>query len=561
MQTLQKKIFILAIMLMGFGLSAQQLEHPMVVEVNTPFNLAGPYVYGYQSDWGPTSLASTITGEAAWARTAANDSIACDSVVNDLTGKVALVRRGACNFSLKALNAQTQGAVACVICNNQPGAGVINMAGGTFGAQVNIPAVMLSYEDCELLANAMDAGDTVNMTFRKPALVANRTSTYAYRTPLSQVHDLDLINIGLTNTSSTAIPQAIVKVDITDPANNLTTYMDTVNLPADTVINFHVFQEVYPAPTDTGRYQIVFSADYTTDSVFQDFVVTENTFALDNGNPDDQRFYTLADFSANRYDVGACFYTADTSEAFHWASFGLGSNPDYIQQRLNVFLYKAKPGVTITGQDVDYSKFDIVAVSTHNIRAEDTAIGSLIVKRLYEVQNGGDSIILDANSLYALVVSYRGDGSIADPLYFEFAGNGARLDFSTIVHGTDLSMGGFGGPQARVRMHKEAAYTTGTPSGSGLAVSESPLLDAASLSLFPNPTQDVLNLNIFATDGAEKATVSIMTATGQVLKRQVVALNGQNTVEQLQLKDLPAGAYLAYLQIGNKFTVKQFVKQ
>ncbi|WCL80701.1 T9SS type A sorting domain-containing protein [Saprospira sp. CCB-QB6] len=551
----------MSFLLMGLGLSAQQLEHPMVVEVNTPASISGTYVYGYQSDWGPTSLAATITGEAAWARTAANDSIACDSVVNDLTGKVALVRRGACNFSLKTLNAQTQGAVACVICNNQPGAGVINMAGGTFGAQVNIPAVMLSYEDCALLANAMDAGDTVNITFRKPALVANRTSTYAYRTPLSQVHDLDLINIGLINTSPTAVPQAIVKVDITDPANNVTSYMDTLSLAADTVIDFHIFEEVYPAPTDTGRYQIVFSADYTTDTVFQDFVVTENTFALDNGNPADQRFYTLADFSANRYDVGACFYTADTVEAFHWASFGLGPNPDYIQQQLNVFLYKAKPGVTITGQDVDYSKFDIVAVNSHNIRAEDTASGSLIIKRLYEVQNGEDSIVLDSNTLYALVVSFRGNGSIVDPPYFEFAGNGARLDFSTIVHGTDLSMGGFGGPQVRVRMHKEASYTAETPTGSGLAVNESPLLEAASLSLFPNPTQDLLNLNIVAVDGAEEAIVSIMTATGQVLKSQVVALNGQNTIEQVQLKDLPAGAYLAYLQIGNKFTVKQFVKQ
>lgn len=55
MRILQQKLFLFACLLMGFGLSAQQLEHPMLVEVNSPSNLAGSYIYGFQSDWGPTS--------------------------------------------------------------------------------------------------------------------------------------------------------------------------------------------------------------------------------------------------------------------------------------------------------------------------------------------------------------------------------------------------------------------------------------------------------------------------------------------------------------------------
>jgi subtilisin family serine protease len=62
------------------------------------------------------------------------------------TGKAALIRRGSCEFGVKALNAQNAGAVAVVIYNNAAGGNaLINMGPGAVGNQVTIPAVFVGY--------------------------------------------------------------------------------------------------------------------------------------------------------------------------------------------------------------------------------------------------------------------------------------------------------------------------------------------------------------------------------------------------------------------------------
>ena len=58
--------------------------------------------------------------DLAWARTADGDSLACTAVVNGqaLAGKAAMVRRGICNFQVKAYNAAIAGASAVVVVNH-----------------------------------------------------------------------------------------------------------------------------------------------------------------------------------------------------------------------------------------------------------------------------------------------------------------------------------------------------------------------------------------------------------------------------------------------------------
>ena len=69
----------------------------------------------------------------------------CEPVTNsgDLAGKIALIRRGVCEFGFKALVAQNAGAIAVVVINNVEGAPIV-MAGGDFGDQVTIPVLMVS---------------------------------------------------------------------------------------------------------------------------------------------------------------------------------------------------------------------------------------------------------------------------------------------------------------------------------------------------------------------------------------------------------------------------------
>jgi PA domain/Secretion system C-terminal sorting domain len=71
----------------------------------------------------------------------------CQAIVNDLTGKIAIIDRGACEFGVKCLNAENAGAILVIVCNNQA-TDIFSMGAGAVGDQVTIPALMISMADC-----------------------------------------------------------------------------------------------------------------------------------------------------------------------------------------------------------------------------------------------------------------------------------------------------------------------------------------------------------------------------------------------------------------------------
>jgi hypothetical protein len=70
----------------------------------------------------------------------------CTAISTPLAGKIALVDRGACEFSTKSLNAQKAGAAAVIIANNSA-AQIFTLAAGTDAKRVRIPSVMVSQAD------------------------------------------------------------------------------------------------------------------------------------------------------------------------------------------------------------------------------------------------------------------------------------------------------------------------------------------------------------------------------------------------------------------------------
>lgn len=96
----------------------------------------------------------------------ANPTEACEPIQNDLTGKIAVIRRGNCSFVSKVLKAQDQGAVAAIIVNNI--GGQITMAGETI--RVTIPAISITQVDGEAIISALENGETVNATMEDAGL-------------------------------------------------------------------------------------------------------------------------------------------------------------------------------------------------------------------------------------------------------------------------------------------------------------------------------------------------------------------------------------------------------
>ncbi len=77
-----------------------------------------------------------------------NLNLACDDspALPDLTGTIALLGRGACDFTVKMRNAQNAGAVGVIMVNREPGAPFV-MSHNGLEDRPTIPGVMISLED------------------------------------------------------------------------------------------------------------------------------------------------------------------------------------------------------------------------------------------------------------------------------------------------------------------------------------------------------------------------------------------------------------------------------
>jgi Secretion system C-terminal sorting domain len=80
---------------------------------------------------------------------------------------------------------------------------------------------------------------------------------------------------------------------------------------------------------------------------------------------------------------------------------------------------------------------------------------------------------------------------------------------------------------------------------------------ATEILLFPNPTTDVLQLQL--NKGYDKMNVQILNATGQLVKQLTVPASNQTIAVPVQ--NLAAGKYWLHLQSGNEKQVLQFVKE
>ncbi|MCB0654255.1 MAG: T9SS type A sorting domain-containing protein [Saprospiraceae bacterium] len=150
---------ILTIMLLMAVQIVNAQSHRLII--TEPTGIAGEYEM-LAGGFGAASCSiNNITAEANFVVDGTGGTLACDTVTNDLTGKIAFLDRGDCNFSLKAYHAQEQGAVAVVVCNNVADA-IFSMGGGDFGDLVTIPTLMMSLQDCNIIRPELE-GATVTI--------------------------------------------------------------------------------------------------------------------------------------------------------------------------------------------------------------------------------------------------------------------------------------------------------------------------------------------------------------------------------------------------------------
>lgn len=141
---------------------------------------------GFLTDIGRTDVGTTIWGGLISQNMVTADikvvhaasvqgsqpSMGCGQVLNDVSGKVAMIDRGVCEFGTKALNAQNAGAVAVIICNvagvnGGTGEEILGMAAGEDGGTVSIPVIAMKLSKCNEIKASLESNIPVTVTFEE----------------------------------------------------------------------------------------------------------------------------------------------------------------------------------------------------------------------------------------------------------------------------------------------------------------------------------------------------------------------------------------------------------
>jgi extracellular elastinolytic metalloproteinase len=132
--------------------------HEVAVTGGATFNASG-------AAYGPALSTTGVTGPIT--RTSPADG--CTAISTVLTGRVALIDRGGCEFTLKTLNAQARGATAVIIANNNTARPdeTFSLAAGTNAKSARIGTVMVSLAS----GNALKALAAPSGTVRSKAVL------------------------------------------------------------------------------------------------------------------------------------------------------------------------------------------------------------------------------------------------------------------------------------------------------------------------------------------------------------------------------------------------------
>jgi hypothetical protein len=482
----------------------------------------------------------------------------CDSAgVNDLTGKIALIYRNTCGFGQKALYAQARGAVAVIIVNREEA--LVNMNGGTEGANVTIPVVFIQKIDGDAIRTTIEGGTTVvALIGDKTGLFANDLSIYDNRAiradygskplPLAQNASEFAVPFGgwVYNYGQNA--QTNVRMTTTVSKNGTTLYTQTsagatINANDSLYITTPTFSQ---ASYTAGEYEVMYSIDMDSTDLYAADNVSSYKFSLGD-------LWSLAHLdTATTVHVDGYYRsntlpssTFETCVALKDANAGrIATNGAYFGGLAVAVADTAT--LSLTGQAVDLTIYEwndadvtTAATAISNINAvatgtyeylsndtEQTIFIPLMDPPVFTFQNNQQYLACITTYEPRLYLAYSttdyyDENTVADNL----------IRFPHRPDGGAFVMGGFG-------ITSSLAFNT----SDDLAVAENNVEAAA----FPNPSADVITVKLNATGNA---TLSITDIAGRLISTQTIKVNnGQFTTNVAGMNN---GTYVFALDFEN----------
>jgi hypothetical protein len=526
--------------------------------------LEGSCSFSAPADWGGP-ITTNVCYPIVWGYTA-TDSLGCTALVGNYSGKLVMIRRGGCEFGVKALAAQTAGAAAVAIANNTSATAgddcnAPGMGAGASGASVTTaPAFMFCRAMVNVIDAALKAGKTPEICIRLLSLEF-RMAEYSYAVPLSQVDTIDLLSLSIKNRTGLTQPFTS-KVTIVDPAGTSTSLTTVDTLMADS-ITIVQFDQYVPTP-QLGKFKLTYSTDLATskgDTLYREFLVTPHTFATDNYVKNGGISNNTNFAETNKYTAAALYKTGDQPITVKYATFGINNaatiatgNSD--ADVVTIYVHDADPdnnGTNDIGEDVAaFDALPILGFSTVNFTAT-TPVDSLL--NVVIDPFSGSSIDLVPNHLYYLRLEYDG-ANAATGLQLSFSvSRDADYDFgftslgaiTPIILGNSFFGGGWGGATVIARLQDKDFDPT-----SGLGQPAPSPLDNTKVTVSPNPTADFANVDIELDETNTSVKISLINvASGRIeqIKKVSQVKDGRFTFDT---KSLPSGNYVVWVQTSGE---------
>ena len=273
-------------------------------------------------------------------------AIGCDTTnaaTQDLTGKIAVIYRGRCEFGIKAYNAEKRGAAAVIIINHT--GDPIPMGAGAFGdTKVTIPVVMVGRtvgDDLFLAINSCTPGSVLGFIGSKVGIYAddmgssiadivmpNELAKPAYLAQTGAEYPVDLgfwaFNYG-TN-AQTGVTATVDVLFNSSPVYSQTSTPLNFAAPAGIVVDTQYFDlgTFAPATLGAGTYKVTYTLNLTgtdedtTDNIYTyEYNLTGNSYAKSRtdaaGNPINSTAFSLNETTTQYDDFEVCMVFRDAN--------------------------------------------------------------------------------------------------------------------------------------------------------------------------------------------------------------------------------------------------------
>jgi hypothetical protein len=541
--------------------------------VDPPSGNSGNYTNTYTDpaggDWSVpdmTDPANAVTGELALAI----DSLGCVALTNGaaIAGKIAVIYRGGCEFGLKALNAQNEGAIAVVLVNHT--GDPVGMGGGADGINVTIPVIMISEQTGALIHDEIVAGGLTCFIGNKNGFYANdigigqkdvlRAKQFSSIQALSQDATEFNVETGAWVFNFGSNDQVGIEVGCFITFGGAPIYTQ-VSAPLSilsgdsTFVSFPAFsQPVYANGYYTMNYSVAsavadeFPADNDLNA---DFNMSENLFTYCRVDPVANEPITNSGFYAGTQNIfSACVQFSDPNASrmgvkglTFAASTSVVNDGVFLDGKLlNIEAYKWNDAIT----DLNDAGFtmDALELLTTGEYAYDLDLQNEMVSTLFD-----EPFLLEDNQHYLFcVTSYDNEISV---------GSDTKLDYDENIDNVTSPSSNNGAPTTATQSDDgwfglgygsdiSAAIGVNMITPVELGIEEASTVEK--IAAFPNPAVNMLTIPFNNKEG--NATINIVDVTGKTVSTQMVNLTGVNNLK-LDVTSIESGMYVFNVNYEN----------